>query len=78
MTSENKEDKNEIVLDGHKLMYHQDRVKEWLDGKRIAPITIDMALTQGCNYKCVYCYGQLQDNQGYVLNNKVFQDLLEM
>ena len=71
MTSENKEDKNEIVLDGHKLMYHQDRVKEWLDGKRIAPITIDMALTQGCNYKCVYCYGQLQDNQGYVLNNKV-------
>lgn len=31
-------------------------------GERIAPITIDCALTRRCTYRCVYCYGQLQAN----------------
>lgn len=54
--------KKEPILDGHKLDWHQDRVKAWLNGKRIAPITIDCALTRRCTYRCVYCYGQLQAN----------------
>ena len=49
-----------LILDGHKLMWHKDRVKAWLAGERIAPITIDCALTRRCNYSCVYCYGKLQ------------------
>jgi MoaA/NifB/PqqE/SkfB family radical SAM enzyme len=49
-----------LVLDGHKLMWHRDRVKAWLAGERIAPITIDCALTRRCNYSCVYCYSKLQ------------------
>lgn len=51
-----------IVLDGHKLAWHKDRVEAWLAGERIAPITIDCALTRACTYRCVYCYGQLQAN----------------
>ena len=51
-----------IILDGHKLASHKDRVDAWLNGERIAPITIDCALTRACNYKCVYCYGMLQAN----------------
>lgn len=51
-----------IILDGHKLNWHKDRVEAWLRGERIAPITIDCALTRACNYRCVYCYGQLQAN----------------
>lgn len=57
------EEKNHnIVLDGHKLIWHKDRVEAWLRGERIAPITIDCALTRRCNYDCVYCFGQLQEN----------------
>jgi MoaA/NifB/PqqE/SkfB family radical SAM enzyme len=52
----------EIILDGHKLDWHRDRVQAWLNGERIAPITIDCALTRRCTYRCVYCYGQLQAN----------------
>ena len=55
------ENKN-LVLDGHKLAWHKEKVEAWLNGERIAPITIDCALTRKCNYKCVYCYGQLQAN----------------
>jgi MoaA/NifB/PqqE/SkfB family radical SAM enzyme len=51
-----------LILDGHKLQWHADRVRAWRAGERIAPITIDCALTRRCNYRCVYCYGQLQDN----------------
>ncbi|MCU0666184.1 MAG: radical SAM protein [Candidatus Omnitrophica bacterium] len=51
-----------IVLDGHKLLWHRQRLEAWLAGERIAPITIDCALTRRCNYRCVYCYGKLQAN----------------
>lgn len=49
-----------MLLDGHKLLFHLDRVKAWLNGERIAPITIDCSLSRKCTYKCIYCYGQLQ------------------
>lgn len=55
--------KEKIILDGTKLAWHKDRVEAWLRGEKIAPITIDCALTRACNYKCVYCYGQLQENE---------------
>lgn len=50
----------QLILDGHKLGWHQERVAAWLRGEKIAPITIDCALTPKCTYRCVYCYGQLQ------------------
>ena len=53
---------SERVLDGHKLAWHKDRVDAWLRGERIAPITIDCALTRACTYRCTYCYGMLQAN----------------
>jgi len=53
---------NKLILDGHKIEWHKDRVEAWLKGERIAPITIDCALTRRCNYECVYCYGKLQEN----------------
>ena len=52
----------ELILDGHKLAWHKERVEAWLRGERIAPVTIDCALTRRCTYRCVYCYGQLQAN----------------
>ena len=36
----------ELILDGQKLAWHKDRVDAWLNGERIAPITIDCALTR--------------------------------
>lgn len=65
-----------IILDGHKLFWHSDRVKRWLAGEHVAPITIDCALTPACTYKCVYCYGQLQYNEGTSLSREtIFQFL---
>ena len=54
--------KNEkFILDGCKVAWHQERLKQWNFGKgKVAPITIDCALTTKCSYRCVYCYGKIQ------------------
>lgn len=49
-------------MDGHKLYWHLGRVNDWMNGKRIAPLHIDVGLSKGCNIKCEYCYGVLQGN----------------
>ena len=41
---------DKLILDGTKIGWHMDRVQAWMDGKKVAPITIDMALTRTCNY----------------------------
>ena len=41
--------------DGHKMLWHLGRVKEWQENKRIAPLHIDMGFVNGCNMACTYC-----------------------
>jgi len=54
--------KDKYLMDGHKLIWHLDRVTAWNEGKRIAPIHIDVGLSKGCNIRCEYCYGATQGN----------------
>lgn len=61
----------QLILDGHKLNWHRERVMAWLRGERIAPITIDCSLTRRCTYRCVYCYGQLQKNDEKKITKEV-------
>lgn len=48
------------LMDGCKLLWHQDKLEDYLRGYRITPITIDMGIHKACNIKCVYCYGVKQ------------------
>lgn len=66
-----------LILDGHKLAWHRERVAALLAGERVAPITIDCALTRACSYGCVYCYGQLQHNPGPPLTRDVILRFLD-
>jgi len=70
-------DHTELILDGTKIAWHQDRIRAWERGEKIAPITIDMALTRACNFACHYCYAMLQENDRKVINRKVIFDFLE-
>lgn len=66
-----------MILDGQKLAWHRERVEAWLRGERIAPITIDCALTRACTYRCVYCYGQLQANDAKKMTSDVIFRFLD-
>lgn len=48
-------------FDGHKLMYHLDRIMAWERGERFAPVHVDMGLTKFCNTACLYCYAVVQN-----------------
>ncbi len=52
-----------LILDSHKLSYHMDRVEAWEAGERIAPVSVDMALTRACGAMCSFCYAMMQESQ---------------
>ena len=70
-------DNRELILDGTKIAWHKERLDAWERGERIAPITIDMALTRACNYSCHFCYAMFQENDRKVISKKVIFDFLE-
>lgn len=70
-------DHTELILDGTKIAWHLDRIKAWERGEKIAPITIDMALTRACNYACNYCYAMLQENDRGKITKEVIYNFLE-
>ena len=74
----NFQDPRELIhLDTNKLALHPDRLKAFLNGERIAPITIDMALTQKCSYACTFCYAGLQQNPSAPSDWPVYKRFLD-
>jgi MoaA/NifB/PqqE/SkfB family radical SAM enzyme len=52
-----------LILDSHKLGYHFERVSAWEAGERVAPVSVDMALTRACGAMCAFCYAMVQEPQ---------------
>tara|TARA_B100000674_G_C37947036_1_gene965386 strand:- start:344 stop:1522 length:1179 start_codon:yes stop_codon:yes gene_type:complete len=52
-----------LILDSHKLSYHHDRVEAWENNEKIAPVSVDMALTRACGAMCSFCYAMVQEPQ---------------
>lgn len=44
-----------MKLDEHKLIYHPERVTNWLMGGLIYPIYGEISLTSACNHRCIFC-----------------------
>ena len=53
----------ELILDSHKLSYHYERIEAWENGEKIAPVSVDMALTRACGAMCSFCYAMVQEPQ---------------
>lgn len=75
--SELSKDHLDLILDGTKIQYYEDRVRAWERGERIAPITIDMALTTTCNMGCEFCYRFLQHNTKYKITKEHMTSFLD-
>ena len=42
-------------IDSHKLIYHVPRVNDWLNGKLVYPIYMEISPTGACNHRCTFC-----------------------
>jgi radical SAM protein with 4Fe4S-binding SPASM domain len=45
----------EVDVDNHKLIYHPDRITEWLKTGDCFPIYVEIGVTNRCNHRCVFC-----------------------
>lgn len=66
---------DDLRIDSHKLIYHPERVTKWINGDNIYPITIETALSGGCNHRCTFCaldytgYNPIMMDKSIILNN---------
>lgn len=42
-------------IDDHKLIYHPERVSDWLKNRNIYPIYAEISPSGACNHRCSYC-----------------------
>ena len=53
-------DFSQLIVDSTKVGWWKERVDAWHRGERIAPITMDIALTRRCNAACGFCAAKTQ------------------
>ena len=46
---------DQIRMDTHKLIFHPERVSDWLKGEKIFPIEIEISPSGACNHRCIFC-----------------------
>ena len=63
-------------IDSHKLLYHVSRVNDWLDGKLIYPIYIEISPAGGCNHRCIFCALDFMSYQKRYLDTAVLKERL--
>lgn len=52
-------------IDSHKLMFHPQRVADWMRGEMAYPINAEVGLAGACNHRCIFC---AVDYMGYAPN----------
>lgn len=67
----------DLFLDGSKLPWHQERLEAWRRGERVAPVTVDMALTRACQMSCQFCFAEIQGNQSFKITKEHMKDFLD-
>jgi MoaA/NifB/PqqE/SkfB family radical SAM enzyme len=61
-------------IDSHKLIYHIPRVNDWLQGKNIYPIYMEISPSGACNHRCTFCGLDFMEYQGRYLNADILME----
>ncbi|MCX8129911.1 MAG: radical SAM protein [Clostridia bacterium] len=71
--------KDNIRMDSHKLIYHPQRVADWLEGKDIYPLSTEIALSGTCNHRCTFCALDYMEYKPILIDkNLILDNLREM
>ena len=63
-------------IDSHKLMYHVRRVHDFLDGKMIYPIYMEISPSGACNHRCTYCGLDFMEYKARYLDTDILKERL--
>jgi len=64
-------------IDSHKLMYHVERVSDWVKGRLIYPVYMEVSPAGSCNHRCVYCALDFMEYQPRFLETGIFKSRLK-
>lgn len=67
---------DKFKIDGHKLMFHPQRVKEWADGGNTYPIYMEVSPAGACNHRCTFCGVDFMGYQNRCLETGMFKERL--
>lgn len=65
-------------IDSQKLIYHPQRVSDWLKGKNIYPIYMEVSPSGACNYRCTFCALDFMGYIGHLFPSDIFRRNIEI
>lgn len=65
-----------LHMDGSKLFWHLDRLKQWHDGQEIAPVHAEISPTNACNYRCIFCYADYSGHKASKIPTDIYLQLM--
>jgi GTP 3',8-cyclase len=68
--------KDKYNIDGHKLAHHIPRVNDWLKGKNIYPIYMELSPVRQCNHRCTFCGVDFMEYKTKILDAAVLKERL--
>ena len=60
-------------IDDHKLIYHPERVSDWLKNKNVYPVYAEISPSGACNHRCTYCALDFMGYKPRLLNTGVLK-----
>ncbi|MDP2168198.1 MAG: radical SAM protein [Thermodesulfovibrionales bacterium] len=67
---------DKFKIDSHKLIYHVGRVNDWLEGKLIYPIYMEISPSGICNHRCTFCGLDFMEYQNRQLDAGILKERL--
>jgi MoaA/NifB/PqqE/SkfB family radical SAM enzyme len=67
---------DEYRIDSHKLIYHVERVNDWLSGVDVYPVYAEISPAGACNHRCTYCALDYMEYQHRFLDTGVLKERL--
>lgn len=63
-------------IDSHKLLYHPKRVSDWMSGKIIYPLYMELSPSGICNHRCEFCGLDFMEYQKRFLKTDILKERL--
>ncbi len=64
-------------IDGHKLLWHLERLLEWQKGRLIPPVYLEVSPVSLCNHDCIFCGIDFARNTKHQLDAELFLKRIE-
>jgi cyclic pyranopterin phosphate synthase len=67
---------DELRIDSHKLLFHPERVAQWLAGEKMYPLYAELSPSGACNHRCTFCALDYMEYKPRFLDTAILKERL--